>query len=217
MAKPRGVFITGSDTGVGKTYFACALIRALEQNGVRTAPRKPIESGCTLQGDNVIVNDALQMAEAMQNPEPLNTICPYRLQAAVSPLRAAQLQGIQLSCDDLLAACQCADDAVLIVEGAGGLLSPLANHCSNADLAKKLALPLILVVADKLGCINHTLMSIRVAEAMGIPMLAVVLNRLPQDEGYDPAMDNLAEIRAFTNTPVLKMTEIHKILSCLKA
>ena len=212
----RGIFIAGSDTGVGKTTFACKLISQLTSDGIDVAPRKPVESGCRRNSESgkLIAKDADAMAYAMSNPPPSEQICPYRFAEAISPARAGTLNNVRLSIEDLYKACQCSKDEFAIVEGAGGLFSPLAYQCNNADLAKKINMPLILIVADKLGCINHTLLSLFAAEAMKIKVLAVVVNYISSDDKNDD-MDNFEDLKALCNVPLFKMQSLNTIDSTL--
>ena len=205
----RGVFITGSDTGVGKTTVACYMIRMLEKAGFHPAPRKPIESGCVRTSDGTLIaRDAQAMTESMLKPIATKRVCPYRFSAAISPARAAQLQNVPLDIDKLVTACDSEPEEVLIIEGSGGLLSPLATQCTNADLAKCLGIPLILVVADRLGCINHSLLSLVTAESLGIKTLAVIINRLPYTAPPPIEMDNFAELKAMTDIPLFRLQDL---------
>lgn len=207
----KGAFITGTDTCVGKTTLACRLIATLEERGFHPAPRKPVESGCEHDDEGKpLAYDAARLAATMRSPPPLERICRYRLDATASPARAAMLAGARITLDDLVAACEHDPGEMLLVEGAGGLLSPIAQGHSNADLAVRLQLPLILVVADKLGCINHTLLTLAVAGWMGLKTLGIVLNRLPRDYDAPVEMDNFEDLRALTDVPLIKMKDIDR-------
>ncbi len=207
----NGVFITGTDTGVGKTIFAGRLIEILEANGLRPAPRKPAESGCRQNDDGALTPaDATQLAKAMKHPPPLEQICGFRFAAAASPAYAAKLANTPMTADDLAAVCAKRDDETLVVEGAGGLLSPLADKRSNADLIRQLGLPIFLVVADKLGCINHTLLSLMAADALGIETLAIILNRLPRAADAADDTDNFQELQALTDVPIIRMEAVRQ-------
>ena len=198
----RGVFITGTDTGVGKTAIACALIRALEARGLRVAPRKPVESGCPRRDGKPMPADAARLARACAHAPPIGAVCRYRFGDATSPARAARLAGATLRIADLVAACACDTGDVAVVEGAGGLLSPIANDGVNADLAVALGFPVIVVAADKLGCINHALLTLEALAARGLAVAALVLNR-DTAAARDAALDNADELAALTRAPVV--------------
>ena len=200
----RGVFITGADTGVGKTAIACALIRALEAGGLRVAPRKPAESGCPIRDGVMMPEDAARLARACAHAPPLTAVCRYRFGDAVSPARAARLAGVELRVGDLVAACACDGGDVAVVEGAGGLLSPIANDGVNADLAVALGFPVVVVVADKLGCINHALLTLEAAAARRLAVAALALNR-DTAAARDAALDNAVELAALTRAPIVEI------------
>ncbi|MGQ9686869.1 MAG: dethiobiotin synthase, partial [Thiobacillaceae bacterium] len=133
----RGLFITGSDTGVGKTFVGTCLVDLLARRGLRVRPRKPVESGCPRVGGVLQPQDAAAYHAAVAGVEPLERICPYRFEAALSPERAAALAGQDLRLDALVAACLDGVEAAdfLLVEGAGGVCSPIAADGRHADLA----------------------------------------------------------------------------------
>lgn len=177
----RGVFITGTDTGVGKTFVACRLIRALEDGGLDTAVFKPVETGCRADGgandDKLTPQDAVQLARASKHRPAIDAVCRHRFAAAVSPARAAQLAGVDLRVGDLAAACRSDARRFAVVEGAGGLLSPIAGDGVNADLAAALNYAVVVVAADRLGCINHVLLTLEALAARNLHAVAVALNR----------------------------------------
>ncbi len=188
----RGVFITGTDTGVGKTYLAVRLIRALAARGVAVAPRKPVESGCAVVQGRLWPADAAAMQQAAGGHIPLDEICPWRLRHALSPERAAELEGVRLGLADLAGACRVDADRFLVVEGAGGFYSPLSRDGLNADLAQALGLTVVLVTADRLGCINQVLLSAEAIRLRGLALGAIVLSAA--DPAPDPLMDNEAAL-----------------------
>lgn len=200
----RGIFITGTDTGVGKTALACALIRALEAGGVRVAPRKPVESGCPTRAGAPAPLDAARLARACAHAPPMEIVCRHRFGDAVSPARAARLSGAELRIGDLVAACACDGGDVTIVEGAGGLLSPIASDGANADLAVALGFPVVVVVADKLGCINHALLTLEALAARRLAVAALALNR-DTAAVRDDALDNASELAALTRAPIVEV------------
>ncbi len=194
MASIKGCFITGTDTGVGKTHIATALIRALRLQGIKIRPRKPVESGCRVQAGQRIPEDARLLNEAAGSPEPLDLVCPYRLTAALSPERAARLENRNLSLQALVTACRGDDHGFLLVEGAGGFYSPIAEGSLNADLAQALALPVILVASDRLGVINQVLLVAEAVRNRKLDLAAVFLNQVDPDPAIE-AMNNAEELR----------------------
>ncbi|MBE0492704.1 MAG: dethiobiotin synthase [Thiomicrospira sp.] len=190
--RPGGYFITGTDTEIGKTHISCALAMGLVQQGYSVAPRKPIASGCIKQADGSLLSeDAYRLQQASQTKDSLQTICPYQFEAAISPARAIQQSGQTIGLDDLVQACQAPSSEFLLVEGAGGFLSPLSDDALNADLAKQLALPIILVVGNRLGCINHALLTLEAIQQRHLTLAAIVLNDLSQQA--DP--NNLIDLK----------------------
>jgi dethiobiotin synthetase len=200
----RGFFITATDTGVGKTFVGTQLVRALTARGIAVAVRKPAESGCEEIEGELLPADAQALWDAAAQREPLSTVCPLRFRHALSPARAAALEGHELTLDMLArAAKRDAGSAWLHVEGAGGICSPMASDGLNADLAQGLGLPLVLVVPDRLGGINQALMGEAALRDRGLELAAIVLNTVQADQ--DPAMDNRAELVQYTDVPVFRM------------
>ncbi len=206
-AHTRGVFIAGTDTGVGKTAVGAALAHLIAARGVTVRARKPVETGCH-RGDNgkLYPADAARLQAAAGANESLSTICPYLFEATVSAERAARLAGEPLSLGDLVAACRSGVGAgdFLLVEGAGGLLSPLAERATSADLAKALGLPVLLVVPDRLGCLNHALLCTEALAARGQRCAAIVLNRL--SPSHPAGLDNLDDLRRWVALPVVALS-----------
>ena len=194
-----GVLVTGTDTGVGKTFVACALAHALRARGRSVAVMKPVETGVTDQPQ-----DAVALRDAATDPAPLDEICPYRLRVPLAPAVAARLEGVTIDLARLEALVRqrlgVAD--VLIVEGAGGLLVPIADSVTYADLAARLQLPLVVVAANRLGTVNHCALTARVAEAMGLEVLGVVLSQ-PSPACDLSAPTNADTIAALTGLPIL--------------
>ena len=201
----RGVFITGTDTGVGKTRVGAALAQLLIGRGLRVRPRKPVESGCPIGPDGLMPQDAAMLREAAGSREPLERICPYRLQAPLAPERAAELEGMTLDLGRLHAAClaDVGNDDFLLVEGAGGFYSPLARGALNADLAGGLGMPVLVVAADRLGTLNHTLLTIEAVRMRGLALAGLILNQ-PAHQPV-PAMDNAADLERWLQMPVLRL------------
>ena len=199
----QGLFVTGTDTGVGKTRISATLAHLLKQRGWVVRPRKPVESGCLRVNGDLIPADAVTLQLAAGSDEYLAHICPYRFESALSLERAARLADRSLSLHDLKAACQqgVAESDFLLVEGAGGFYSPLAMRLLNADLAVALSLPVLLVTTDRLGAINQTLLAVEAIKARGLTLAAVVLNQVTAE--IDPHMNNASELSGWLEVPVL--------------
>lgn len=189
-SKLQGLFITGTDTGVGKTFFGVWLARELTAHGIRVRVRKPLESGCV----GNFPADAAQLQAAAGSYEPLERICPWPLVPAISPERAALQLGLHLQLTDLTAACSAAVEYndFLLVEGAGGFFSPLTPGVRNAELAVALGLPIVLIVADRLGCLNHALLTVEAITARQLHLSALILNEY--NRAIIPAMDNHTDL-----------------------
>ena len=199
---PAGYFITGSDTDVGKTYVACEIVRQLRQQGVAVETRKPAESGCVESGDGVLVtHDAAALQQANANRETIDRINPYRYRAALAPHRAARLEGQTIKLQALIDACSRDDPAhCLIVEGAGGFYSPLAEDGQNADLANALQLPVIIVINDRIGAVNQTLLTLQAVRSRQLRVAAVILNQVSAITDTD--MDNAADLQPYCDCPL---------------
>ena len=168
------LLVTGTDTGVGKTFVACALAMALRARGLRVAVLKPVETGVT-----DVPEDARRLQAAAADPAPLDDIVPYRLRAPLAPAVAAREEGVTIDLERIAALVirRTAGADVLLIEGAGGLLVPLVGTTTYAELAVQLALPLLLVAPNRLGTINHCALTARVAAAARIPIRAFVLSQ----------------------------------------
>ncbi|MFM8634356.1 MAG: dethiobiotin synthase [Planctomycetia bacterium] len=184
-----GLFITGTDTGVGKTAVDVALAAEQRAAGKRVGVYKPVASGVVLDGSS----DVERLWEAAGRPLSLAHVCPQPFAAAIAPVQAAAVEG--KSVDERLLregfrpwseACD-----LVIVEGAGGLFSPLGEHTLNLDLARDLGLPLVIVDAAKLGMIGRTLATVRAARAEGLDVAAVVISHVQPLHGShdDPTSD----------------------------
>lgn len=194
------LFITGTDTGVGKTYIGCQLARLWRERGVDFTVRKPTESGCSEREGRLFPADAFKLKEASLSAEPLEKICPYPFRAPLAPPQAARLEGKRLVLSLLVFSCQKISTSRLLVEGAGGFLSPIAEDGLNADLALALQAKVLLVAEDRLGAIHQVLATLEAIERRGLEVVAVVLNRIREQ---DPRLNNLEELRRWTEIPVL--------------
>lgn len=176
--KRRGFFITGTDTGVGKTICAGHLIRRLIEQHWRVAAMKPIASGARWHADGLRNDDALQLQAAANVKLPYTTLNPYCFEPAVSPHLAAEDSSTPLDIAHVHRVLQSIDADVVVVEGAGGWLAPLSPQESMADLARVLELPVILVVGMRLGCLNHAALTCDAIAASALPFAGWIANRM---------------------------------------
>lgn len=196
LARERAVFVTGTDTGVGKTWVSCALARAWSDAGLRVGVFKPAESG-----DG---GDAQALLRAARSPLPLDLVRPYAFKRPLAPAMAAAEEGKSVSLAGLRLCyrqVKAASERVL-VEGAGGLLVPYGPRLDGAGLAKALGLPLLIIARAKLGTINHSLLTLEAARRRGLRVLGVVLNG-PHDRKDPSIPKNAAAIRRLGKVPVL--------------
>jgi dethiobiotin synthetase len=173
LAPPRGIVIVGTDTGVGKSTFAAALLHLLSRRGLAPVPFKPVETGADPHP-----RDALLLLEASQRPDlPLDLVCPFPFPLPIAPAAAAAHAGVALCLSQLLAAAAAAaaHGGPLIVETAGGLLSPYGEHFTSSDLAAALRLPVVLVSRNALGTVNHTALALAEIRRRCLPLAGVLL------------------------------------------
>ncbi len=193
-------FITGTDTGVGKTLVSCALLHAFSGEGLHVAGFKPVAAGCDAEGRN---EDARELQAASTMPLDYGQVNPYCFAQAIAPHIAASRNGERIEFSRILAAYRelaCQADEV-IVEGAGGFLVPLNDRQDSADLARELVLPVILVVGVRLGCLNHAMLTREAIAARGLQLAGWVANVL---DAQMPALhDNVAALRERMDAPLL--------------
>jgi dethiobiotin synthetase len=196
----NGFFVTATDTGVGKTEVACALVRAARAAGIDAVGMKPAQSGHAPG----TLSDAERLREASGRVEPLAAICPYSLAAPLAPAVAARLEGRKIELARILegARALATRHELLIVEGAGGLLVPLTERESYADLAVALGLPVIVVARAGLGTVNHTALTVEALRQRGLAIAAIVINRTAPED--DPSVAHTAdEIARLTGANVV--------------
>ena len=199
-----GIFITGTDTGVGKTLVACGLAALLRESGYKVGVMKPAETGCEERDGKLFPQDAFYLKEASGCAEPLEKICPYRLKEPLSPSVAAERSGVKIDIsllEKIYGEISSAHD-ITLVEGAGGLLVPILPSFTYADLAKLLKLPLLVVAANRLGAINHLLLTLEHASCLGLRVLGYVFNRLTSEPSL-AADTNQEALLSLTAVPCL--------------
>ncbi len=172
----RGIFVTGTDTGVGKTIVSAALARRLLQKGCSVGVMKPVETG--VQPDPLPESDAGRLMAAAQVNDALDLVCPYRFHAPLAPFAAAQIEGRSIEAQDILRRFErlASRYSCVVVEGAGGLLVPMGQDWSMRDLIARLGVPVVLVGRAGLGGINHALLTLESLQREHIEVLALVLN-----------------------------------------
>jgi len=204
-AAARALFVTGTDTGAGKTTVAAGILAALRRRGLAVAALKPAETGCPAGAEPP--DGALLRAAAGLERVPLDLVVPQRYAAPVAPAVAARAEHAPFSVDKTLAAraalvARAPGLRLLLVEGAGGLLVPYGPGLCAADLAARLALPLLVVARAALGTINHTLLTVNEARRRGLAVAGVILSRVVAERGPDEE-ENAAEIARLGQVRVL--------------
>jgi dethiobiotin synthetase len=201
--KPKALFITGTDTGVGKTHVSVSLVKALVKHGLRVSVMKPIASGSERGPLGLRNDDALALMEASNVDTPYATVNPYCFEPAISPHIAAEEARIEISLDTIERNFHrlSAQADFTLVEGAGGWYAPISPTKSISDLPKALNIPAILVVGIRLGCLNHAQLSKLAIEAKGVEFAGWVANAI--DPTLARAAENLATLERLLGRPPL--------------
>jgi len=199
--KPRGVFVTGTDTGVGKTVACAALLRALVLRGVRAVGMKPVAAG--VDRGAAVNADVAALAAAGNVDAPLEDRNPYAFADAIAPHVAARHAGAAIDLERIAQAYArlAARADVVVVEGAGGPLVPLGPRVDMLDIPRRLALPVVLVVGVRLGCLNHALMAELALRARGLRFAGWIASRV--DPGMAQADASVAALRERLPAPLL--------------
>ena len=198
----KGVFVTGSNTGVGKTTVAIEVVRHISKTRL-VKVRKPVETNCELSEQNFIPKDAIALSAACQLQEPIGKVCPYCFEAEASAELASSDSGEKLTLKDLVLACKRdADESFMLVEGAGGLYSPIAEAALNVDLAIELKLPLLIVIRDELGAISQALLTLEAAKKNKLAVTCIVLNVVKTN-----SLSNKEALAAYTEAPIISFSQ----------
>jgi dethiobiotin synthetase len=208
-------FISGTDTGVGKTTITCGLAAGFRARGLRVGVMKPVETGCDLHEDQLVPLDAIALREAAASSAPLAVICPYRYAAPLAPAAAADHEGcpapdlhhIERAFERLAA-----DVDVMLVEGAGGIAVPISWRENYVDLALALDLELILVVANRLGCINSAVLALDYAARRGVSVRGYILNDTDAKKSV-AALTNVRSLERLTSVQRLGQVDYHGSVS----
>jgi dethiobiotin synthetase len=207
----QSYFVIGTDTNVGKTYVASALVKHFAAQGLKTVGMKPVASGCELNEKSELINeDVTALISASNINADLDLINPYRFAPAIAPHIAAKQAGVEIDLTVISRAYEKLKDLaeVVIVEGAGGLCVPLNHTQTLADLALQLNIPMILVVGMRLGCINHALLTVEAIQARGLKLAGWVANEIePNFAKFD---ENLTSLQQRIAAPCLSAVKWKK-------
>lgn len=198
-----GVFVAGTDTGVGKTLAACALLHALRRRYARVVGMKPVAAGAIRIGTAWCSEDAVALRAASSIAVPPELDNPVLLPDPMSPHLAAARAGVRIDLDGIVRSYRqlAARSDVVVVEGAGGFLVPLGERETGADLARALALPVVLVVGLRLGCLNHALLTAEAIRARGLTLAGWICSRI--DAAMLAPEDNVAYLKTHLGAPLL--------------
>lgn len=203
--RARGLFVTGTDTGVGKTLIACALLHGFAARGLRVVAMKPVAAGAVRRRGVWCHDDVVQLRAAANVDAPQDLVNPYCFAPAIAPHIAAQESGLKIRmaviAKNYARLGRNAD--LVVVEGAGGLLVPLGGKLSAAEIPLRLDLPVVLVVGLRLGCLNHALLTVEALQARGLWLAGWIANRIDPAMAY--ATENLQALRAQIKAPLLGM------------
>ena len=199
----RGFFVTGTDTGVGKTLIACALLHALGARGIRTTGMKPVASGAERGADGLVNDDVERLIAAANVAAPRDDVNPYCFEPPIAPHIAARRAGTAITLDRIVQShARLAQRAqAVVVEGVGGFNVPLGPGIDTAQLASRLALPVVLVVGMRLGCLNHALLTAQAIAAAGLTLAGWVANHVDPDMAA--ANENISALESRFAAPLV--------------
>lgn len=203
---PQSYFVIGTDTNVGKTYVASALVRHFADDGFKSVGMKPVASGCELNEDNELINeDVTALINASNVIAPLALINPYHFAPAIAPHIAAEQAGVEIELSKIKQAYEQLSSLadIVIVEGAGGFYVPLNKTQTLADLAVLLNIPVILVVGMRLGCINHALLTVEAIQARGLKLAGWIGNEI--ELNFAMFDENLASLQQRITVPCISV------------
>jgi dethiobiotin synthetase len=203
----RGAYITGTDTGIGKTRVSCALLRALRMAGVDAVGMKPVASGCERVGSALRNADARDLIAAGTLRVEYDDVNPYAFADPIAPHLAAADAGVRIDPRRIREAFERLRQSTrfVVVEGVGGWLAPLGDALMQADIVRALDLPVVLVVGLRLGCLNHALLSARAIDADGCRLAGWIGNGI--DAGMLRVEDNIATLKARIQAPLLGIVQ----------
>lgn len=201
----KGLFITGTDTGVGKTIIAGAIIAAFRSMGIKTGTMKPLETGCIALGKGLQPSDGAFLKKIAQMDEPLNHITPSCFKSSLAPFVASEIEGREVELDRIRYHFAKLMDKyeALIVEGIGGLLVPIKRDYFVVNLVKELRLPVVVVARATIGTINHTLLTVNHAKKEGLDVAGIIINFSRPPDGNIAESTNPGAIQHLTDIPLL--------------
>ena len=204
----NSVFITGTDTGVGKTVISAALVALARSRGIDAVPFKPVQTGCTGRAGALKAPDlefSLRMGDLNPIREERDRMAPYRFKPACSPHLAAKRAGASIKLSTISKYCRvlAKAHATVVAEGAGGVLVPIGASRSMLDIMQALDFPIVLVSRPQLGTLNHTLLSLKILRDARLEVLAVVLVRTEPGKSNDIEKDNRKTLQKLGKLPVI--------------
>ncbi|HEY4717205.1 MAG TPA: dethiobiotin synthase [bacterium] len=178
--KRNGIFITGTDTGVGKTFVACSLIRVLRDHRADIGVMKPVETGCRKRGRRLVPGDGVRLISAAGVLDPENLVVPYKFRTPLAPYAAAMIENRRINLSRIRKSFRCLSKLheFLVVEGAGGLFVPLTRDYTFLDFIKETKLSVVIVAGNKLGVLNHIMLTVFCLKKYNINPELVILNNI---------------------------------------
>jgi len=195
----KGVFVTGSNTGVGKTVIAGAIAAAIKAHGLDVGVMKPVASGAKEIDGSLVSEDVVFLKKIIDSTDDDDLVSPIRLKPPIAPTIAAVKSGVPIDIDKVWKAYEVLSNRhdFVVVEGIGGLMVPVDDTLFVADLVRKMDLPLVIVGSDYLGTINHTLLTVEYAKSRNIRIKGIIINMLKGDDGF------VREIEKYSSVPIL--------------
>lgn len=217
--KTKGIFITGTDTGVGKTIVAAGIAAAMKKRGINVGVMKPVHTGCKTRKGKLIPEDSLLLARAASSDDPIELITPYMFREPAAPYVAAEENNITIDIDRITDCFNelCKRHDYVIIEGIGGALVPITKTFFIADLIKRLDVPAIVVTTPFLGTINHTMLTISCLIERKIPVAGIIINYTRKEQGTLSEKTCQKTIEELTGMPILEIIppipNLRKIIS----
>lgn len=217
----KGIFITGSDTEVGKTVIGGGLAAILREEGYDVGVMKPVTSGAVSRGGKLVSEDAEFLVKMAKVTDPPDLVCPYLFEKPVSPHHAAKAMGVEIDLDKIMDAFTDLSKLhdIVIVEGAGGLYAPLKEGKFIGDLARMMNLPALIVSHPFLGSINHTLMTVGAAETLGLATVGIVFNQWRKRKFPEPDFDLIEKsggVKVLGLTPFIKTIKEKTVIELVR-